>query len=240
MNFRKLLFALQLYIHVVFIVGLFLVSPLISIPAIIVCQIVFVGLCGTVFYHRVTAHKNAIIPSLEKVLLLLSWIGASGSAIAWTGTHRVHHRFTDTERDPHSPSHHGALRTYWLSSGDVNIIKYVPDLLRKPWFVFQHKYYFHILGLLHVFGILLLPFNIYWCILIVPAFLMWFAGSTVNVFCHNKLGPLNVKLLGYIHAGEGFHANHHAFPGDSNFNHKYDWGSWVYQIIKDNNAKSQI
>ena len=171
MNFKKLLVALQLYIHVVFIVGLFLVSPLISIPAIIVCQIVFVGLCGTVFYHRVTAHKNAIIPSLEKVLLLLSWIGASGSAIAWTGTHRVHHRFTDTERDPHSPSHHGALRTYWLSSGDVNIIKYVPDLLRKPWYTFQHRYYFHVLGLLHVFGILLLPFNIYWCVLIVPAFL---------------------------------------------------------------------
>src|SRR5690348_8594727 len=113
MNFRNMLFLSQVAIHLCFLIGIFFVPLWVSIPAIIISQIIFVGACGTVFFHRVVAHKNAINPVIEKILILLSWIGVSGSALAWAGTHRKHHRYTDTEKDPHSPEHMGALRTYW-------------------------------------------------------------------------------------------------------------------------------
>jgi len=232
MDFRKLLLAFQIYAHVLFIVGLFLVSPYVSIPAIIICQIIFVGACGTAFFHRTVAHKNKINPVTEKILVLLSWIGGSGSALAWAGTHRVHHRFSDTEKDPHCPIHHGRLRAYWLSSGDANIIKYVPDLLRKPLYVFQHKHYFKALVSLHIIGFVFLPFSIYWACLIVPAFLMWFAGSTVNVFCHNAAGPKNLSILGYMHAGEGWHRNHHLSPASVMFNETCDWGGHIHKLLR--------
>lgn len=232
MDFRKLLFATQIYIHIVFLVGLFFVPLYISIPAIIICQIIFVGACGTAFFHRTVAHKNNINPITEKVLILLSWIGGSGSALAWAGTHRMHHRYSDTEKDPHCPIHHGKLKAYWLSSGDGNIVRYVPDLLRKPLYLFQHQHYFKVLVSLHILGLLLLPFSIYWVCLIVPAFLMWFAGSTINVFCHDINGPRNVPILGYLHAGEGWHGNHHNDPANSKFNARHDWGGFIHKYLR--------
>lgn len=239
MDFRKYLLATQIYIHVAFIIGLFSLPIVVSIPTILIAQIIFVGLCGTVFFHRVVAHKNKIHPVTEKILILLSWIGASGSAVAWAGTHRMHHRFSDSERDPHSPKYHGKIKAYWMSSGDSSIVRYVPDLLRNNWYVFQHKNYFKVLTLLHVFGLIFLPLSFYWMILVVPAFLMWFAGSTINVFCHDDAGPRNISLLGYLHAGEGWHRNHHEQPANFSFRHPGDWGAMIYNMIRlRNDAKA--
>jgi stearoyl-CoA desaturase (delta-9 desaturase) len=169
---RHKLLLIQIYAHILFLVGLVLLSATISIPTIIISQIIYVGICGTAFFHRTVSHKNKINPTIEKILILLSWVGMSGSALAWAGTHRKHHRYTDTEKDPHSPKYHGRLRTYWYSSGAGDIIRYVPDLLRKPWYLFQHKYYFKVLLVLHTLGLLFLSFTYYWALLIVPAFLM--------------------------------------------------------------------
>ena len=231
MNFRNILFLLQVYIHAMFIFGIIGFSLKFVLPVILIAQIIFVGACGTVFFHRIVSHKNYVNPYFEKILLLLSWIGSSGSALAWAGTHRKHHRYTDTDKDPHSPEIMGIFRTYWLSSGGNDVVRYVPDLLRKPIYVFQHKYYFHFLISAHILGIIFLPFYLYWALLIVPAFLMWFAGSTINIFCHKHLKPKNIHLLGIVHAGEGWHANHHSNPASPKFNDRYDWGNIIYRVV---------
>ncbi len=232
MDFKKTLLGVQIYVHLVFLAGLFYVPWPLSIATIIMSQIIYVGLCGTVYYHRVVAHKNPIIPWIENGLLFLSWIGASGSAIAWAGTHRKHHRYVDTEKDPHCPKYVGVLRAYWYSSGGDDIVRYAPDLLRKPLYLFQHKYYFLFLLIAHGLGLLVLSFQMYWAFLVVPAFLMWFAGSTVNVFCHDKNGPINIPLLGVIHAGEGWHSNHHQNPTNGSFQHWSDWGQYLFKLIR--------
>jgi len=232
MNFKKILLFSQIYIHLAFIAGLFYLPLILTIPTIVVCQIIFVGLCGTVFYHRVVTHKNPVKPAIEKILLMLSWLGTSGSAIAWAGTHRKHHRFSDTEKDPHCPVHHGIIKSYWYSSGNEDIIRYVPDLTRKKLYVFQHKYYFQVLLALHVSLLLFLPVEFYWACLIVPGFLMWSGGSIINIFCHDKIGPKNVTILGLLTAGEGWHKNHHEQPANSSFRHPADWGYKLYNMIK--------
>lgn len=238
MNFRKVLLAFQIFIHLSFLLGLLFVPLKMAIPFILVSQVVYVGFCGTVYFHRVIAHRNEIHPWINRALLFLSWLGVSGSVIAWAGTHRKHHRLSDSERDPHSPVHRGIFRTYWYSSGDEDIVKYVPDLLRQKLFLFQHKHYFKFLVGIHILGFLTLPLHFYWGFLIVPAFLMWFAGSTINVFCHNSLGPINIPVLGFLHAGEGWHKNHHASPALCNFGHKGDWGYLLYNLIKTKKAKA--
>lgn len=232
MTFKNALLALQIFVHIAFVYGL-VVFPLgFVLPIILVSQIVYVGFCGTVYFHRAVAHKNPIQPGYDKVLLLLSWLGISGSAIAWAGTHRMHHRFSDSSRDPHCPVHRGRWRAYWYSSGSEEIVRYVPDLLRNSWYLFQHQHYFKVLLLIHFLGFIFLPLLWYWGLLIVPAFLMWFAGSSVNIFCHNKSGPLNSALFGYLHAGEGWHKNHHEQPSNSSFRHPADWGYLIYQLIQ--------
>lgn len=232
MNLRLYLLLCQIYVHILFIVGLVLLPLIVSIPVIVVCQIIFVGLCGTVFYHRVVTHKNPIKSWIEKTLLLLSWIGASGSALGWAGTHRMHHRYSDTERDPHSPKYIGVLKTYWWSSGTASVVRYVPDLLRKPLYLFQHNHYFKVLISLHIAGIALLPLTLYWAILIAPAFLMWFAGSMINVTGHDSNGPRNTASSGLLFAGEGWHKNHHEQPANPSFRHPADWGYAIYNMIK--------
>lgn len=237
MSFKNLLLAFQLYIHFLFIVGIFWIPINQAIISVVICQIIFVGACGTLFMHRVASHKVVLPSYVESFLLILSWIGVSGSAIAWAGTHRKHHRYTDTDKDPHSPIHGGALRTYWYSSGGEDIVRYVPDLLRKRLYVFQHKYYFRLIVCYHLIVALMLPFTWYWTLCIVPPFLMWFSGSLINVLCHDSHGPRNINLLGYLCAGEGWHQNHHLNPNSASFGHSGDWGYQLYKLLSWNPTK---
>lgn len=232
MNFRKGLLIFQIYTHLGFLAGLYLFPIKQTLLFILVSQIIYVGFCGTVYFHRVVSHKNAIEPFVERILLFISWLGVSGSVIAWAGTHRKHHRFTDSENDPHSPTHMGRLKAYWYSSGSDDIIRYVPDLLRNSLYVAQHKHYFKVLLIVHLAGVLLLPPLWYWGLLITPAFLMWFAGSSVNALCHDRRGPKNIPLLGFLHAGEGWHKHHHDQPKEASFQHWSDWGFYIFKMIR--------
>ena len=233
MTFKQKLVASQIYIHILFFVGLIMLPWYVTVPTIIISQIIYAGFCGTLFFHRVATHKNAINPVVEKVLLILSWLGVTSSALAWAGVHRKHHRYSDTDRDPHCPIRMGKFRAYWqLSTSDTDIIKYVPDLLRKPWYVFQHRHYFFVLYIIHILGLLFLPLVWYWILLLVPAFLMWFSGSMVNCFCHDKIGSINSVPFSILLAGEGMHKNHHDDPSNPNFGHVTDWGYYLYKVTK--------
>ena len=233
MTFKEKLLAFQIYIHILFFIGLVIFPISATLPTIIISQIIYAGICGTVFYHRVSAHKNQINPFVEKFLICLSWIGITSSAISWAGVHRKHHRFSDTIKDPHSPKFIGKFKTYWqLSNNDQDALKYVPDLMKKQWYVFQHKHYFKVLLMLHITVVLLLPIQWYWGVLIVPAFLMWCSGSIINMFCHDNHGPKNIDTIGVLTAGEGWHKNHHLDPSNPSFGHRADWGNVLYNLIK--------
>lgn len=69
--------------------------------------------------HRYFSHRAfEATPALRTALLVLAAMGGQGSALVWTTTHRRHHRFADTDSDPHSPKPRGsgiagALRGLW-------------------------------------------------------------------------------------------------------------------------------
>jgi stearoyl-CoA desaturase (delta-9 desaturase) len=127
----------------------------------------------------------------------------------------------------------GKFRAYWqLSDNDSDVIKYVPDLLRKPWYVYQHRYYFEILFAVHIYAMVFLPFIWYWALLVVPGFLMWFGGSMINIFCHDKNGPTNVALLAILNGGEGWHKNHHSDPSNTSFGNWFDWPGKLHNLLR--------
>ena len=233
MTFKKTLLLSQIYIHLLFIIGLIVFPWSITLPVIIISQIIYVWICGTLFFHRTVSHRNGIHPVIEKTLLIMSWLGVVSSAIAWAGVHRKHHRYSDTLKDPHSPIMLGKFRAYWqMSENDSDVIKYVPDLLRKPLYVFQHKYYFQVLFTVHLIGLVILPLSWYWSILVVPGFLMWFGGSIVNIFCHDKNGPKNVWLIALLNGGEGWHKNHHNDPSNVTFGVWFDWPGKLHNLLR--------
>ena len=68
-------------------------------------------LMQSLFQHRYAAHRMYTMgPKTERSLHLLTALVQGSSYLeprAYAILHREHHAFADTERDPHSPAHHG-------------------------------------------------------------------------------------------------------------------------------------
>ena len=210
-----------------------------------ICLLVyfFNGCIGmTVTYHRGLAHKSWKMPKLfEWFGVLCATVGMTGSALSWVAIHRKHHCFTDTEQDPHSPTFKGFFVCQWLSMFIPVEVKYVPDLLRRSFYRFQHKYYFLIGGVYGLALYLIDPFLVVagW---LAPSAILWNGGSFVVTLGHlgkktaqTKDYSRNDWLLALLVWGEGWHNNHHAIPNSASFS-KYWWqwdpGYYVIYIME--------
>jgi fatty-acid desaturase len=191
----------------------------------------FTGCIGmTMTYHRLIAHRSWCPPKvIEHAGALVATLGLTGSAISWVAIHRKHHKFADTEKDPHSPRFKGFIYCQWLSMFEVVELRYVTDLIKDPFYRFQHKYYF-IICLAYSLGlfILLEPFAVVYAFL-APACVLWNAGSSIITISHLfgskehniKSNAGNIWILGLLVWGEGWHNNHHANPSDPYFFRKF-------------------
>ena len=71
------------------------------------------------------------------------------SALSWVTTHRIHHRFSDQDGDPHTP-HDGKWWSHilWMTVGDATNCtpeeyrRYSPDLCRDRFLVLLSKYFY--------------------------------------------------------------------------------------------------
>ncbi|MBV8519250.1 MAG: acyl-CoA desaturase [Acidobacteria bacterium] len=71
------------------------------------------GLGVNIGYHRGLSHRSFRLPAwLERPIVLLAL--PAGTPIQWAGNHRAHHRWADTDRDPHSPILDGF---WWAHAG---------------------------------------------------------------------------------------------------------------------------
>ena len=96
-------------------------------------------------YHRLLTHRSFQCPVwFERFITLCATIGLTGPAIDWVAIHKAHHRFADTEKDPHSPDHMGIFRVHFLTMFARVDIKYAGRLLRDRFLLFQRKYLNHL------------------------------------------------------------------------------------------------
>jgi len=199
----------------------------------------FIGACfgGTMTYHRLIAHRTWNAPTWYYYLgSLIGSYFLVGSPVGWANNHIAHHRYVDTDKDPHSPKHYGFFGIITSMFTAEKKLKYVR---LNPFQIFIHRYYF--LG--HIF--LLLSFlyfagiNATVTFYLAPSALVWLLPSLVNYFCHldygfmGKLGHYrnaeskddshNNIILGYLVFGEGFHNNHHSNPGNPNMGGRNPW-----------------
>ena len=222
------LFAFQIFTHLSVILMLIYGTPIHYLYTWIVFFFTgALGMSGT--YHRLLSHKSYEPPKWWIYLgTLFGTLGGTGSSIAWCAVHREHHRFTDTEKDPHSPHHHGFWRVQFLSMFHNPHVKYVPDLLRSSFHINMHKYYW----LIHAFYALALytidPFALVYAWLF-PSFILWHAGSSINTWSHaigwqnhdSNDTSTNHWLTGIFVWGEGWHNNHHFNPAQMRFGEKW-------------------
>ena len=200
----------------------------------------FATVGGTVTYHRLLTHKSFIAPKwFEYFGTIVGSTGGNGSSIGWVAIHREHHRFTDTERDPHSPWYTGFFKVQFLSMCEVPSPRYVPDLLRSKFHMWMHQYYW-VHNLIYV-GILYLidPMAVVYAYF-VPTLMVWHAGSFINTINHSlgyqshktKDRSTNNLITGWLVSGEGWHNNHHAHAADPQFGKKWWEFDLGWQLIK--------
>lgn len=184
----------------------------------------------TMTYHRLLSHSSWNPPDWVKYLFtLFATVGLTGTAIAWVAVHKMHHRYTDTDKDPHSPGFKGFFRAHFLSMYSPVELRYVAHLLRDKFFVFQHRYYYEInlfyAAVLYVID----PFAVIYAWLF-PAMILWNMGSSIVSISHRNNKPHNDISLALLVWGEGYHENHHSKPSSSQFG-KYDLAAYLIKLF---------
>lgn len=193
----------------------------------------------TIGYHRLLSHRSFSCPkAVEYFWVLAGYLAFEGSPIWWATIHRTHHRYVDTPLDPHAPkyglfnAHLGWLmRTEYASHVDPEV--HAKDLLKDRLYVFLeqggdwHRAHALVIAIALAFRVVLLLLFGWQCALasLLAGLAMLQIPLMLNIACHaRRLGyrnfatqddSVNVWWVGLLAMGEGWHNNHHAFPGSA-------------------------
>ena len=190
-------------------------------------------------YHRYFSHRAFKAPVwYEYYVLSMGTLTGAGPLLGWAGVHRLHHRYSDSEKDPHSPRHKG----FWnvlLSKFEVPNIprKSIIDLLKNKRVMFFYRWHKWIRISSFIVGFLVLPFWLFAIIFLFTPVMAHIGFGAINVFAHDRKngGAKNSHLLNIIAGGDGFHKNHHDSPNDWKIGTKwyeFDPGAWFISVVR--------
>lgn len=189
-------------------------------------------LCFSFYWHNSVSHKHyTITPWLQHVIRFYQWINSTiwyqGQMTNFTAEHRIHHQYTDTNKDPVSP-HRFTLRQLWTYEQRPGAARYVsPEEVEKygdptaepndsaTLFYKRHQFRGVWISII-AWTIILGPVGF------VLAYLMPYFNQYYGIF----IGDWLWHKVGYKHKkdkskarnflpfsfGEGLHSNHHAYP----------------------------
>ncbi len=181
----------------------------------------------TAGYHRYFSHKSYKLNRFwQFVLAFGGGTAVQKGVLWWAGHHRNHHRYSDTERDIHSPrkgfwwSHVG-----WIVCDKYNETLYdnIKDFAKYPELRWLNKYDWVPPWTLGIACFLIGG----WPGLFVGFFLsnviLWNATFTVNSLAHvfgrrryeTSDTSRNSFLIALITGGEGWHNNHHHYQASA-------------------------
>ncbi len=191
----------------------------------------------TLAYHRMISHKAfETYTPIKYILIFFGMLSGQGSPIFWTATHRgMHHPYSDTLKDPHSPRHgfwHSWFLWLWkIEESDLSTRR-VLDLVQDPFMAWCHKNYMNLYWGANLV-IALISFDFWLWFVMVPSVIAFHSYSITNSLTHYKnLGYRNYNTtdnstntwwLWPLILGECWHNNHHGDVKAYNFGNKRWW-----------------
>lgn len=210
----------------------------------------------TFLQHRYASHAVfSMSKPWERFFYLLAYI-AQGSAYVSPRTfailHRMHHAYTDTEKDPHSPLFDKNLFTLmWNTRAfstsifdgsfkpEDRFLKNLPDwsaldkwahswMSRLMWVIIYFAFYFWMAPspwwfLLIFFHALNVPVH--------AIVINWVAHKYGTVNYEMKNTSKNLWPFDFIMLGEAYHNNHHKYPSAANMGRRWYEIDPVYPIL---------
>ena len=212
----------------------------------------------SICYHREITHRSfrSVLP-IKIFHLLCGMFAGQAGPIIWAHVHRIHHRHSDKEGDPHSPKD-GLINAHfgWLFQRDKrrkqkdfqNLPK---DLTNDK--ILQFFQWMHFPALFLVFASLYYFGGI--------EMLLWLGFFRITITLHsawiiNSLGhhwgyqnypgkdrSKNNKFIALFTFGEGLHNNHHKKPSSANLAHnkgEIDFGHYYITLLEKLNLISKV
>lgn len=193
----------------------------------------------TGIYHRYFSHRSFKTSRAGQFFFaLLGACAVQRGPLWWAAHHRHHHRFSDQENDRHSPIRHGFLWSHmgWFMSRSnfATNLHLVSDLAKFPELRFLDRFDIIVAILLAVgiyfVGVLATALNpelgtsglqlLIWGFFI-STVTVYHGTYTINSLAHQigrrryETGDTsgNSLFLALLTLGEGWHNNHHHYPG---------------------------
>jgi stearoyl-CoA desaturase (Delta-9 desaturase) len=214
-----------------------------SYPAVLAAIVLyFVRMFAiTGFYHRYFSHRSFSTSRFAQFsFAVLGATAVQRGPLWWSSNHRYHHKHSDTKKDIHSPKHLGFWKShmFWFMKKSIFNTKkeLVCDFIEYPEIRFLDRFDIAIPILLGL-SLIIIGHNInlykpewgtnglqlfVWGFVISTVFLFHATCST-NSLAH-KFGTKrymtgddsrNNLLISIITLGEGWHNNHHHYPGSA-------------------------
>ncbi|XP_033200622.1 acyl-CoA Delta-9 desaturase isoform X1 [Bombus vancouverensis nearcticus] len=228
------------YLHISAVYGLYLALTSAKWATLLFTIIlhVYSALGITAGAHRLWAHRSykAKWP-LQLFLMIANTIAFQDAAIDWARDHRLHHKYSETNADPHN-----AKRGFFFAHVGWLLCRKHPDIRAKgkgidlsdlknnPILSFQKKYYVILMPLLCFIVPTIIPvycWNETWGNgYFVPTVLRyvytlnmtWLVNSAAHMFGNKPydkyINPVENKMVAITALGEGWHNYHHVFPWD--------------------------
>ena len=210
----------------------------------------------TFLQHRYASHAAFSMSKFwERFFYILAYIGQGSSYLSprvYAIMHRMHHAYTDTEKDPHSPKYDDNVfammwRSRTFTAGVFNnkieieerFLKNLPDW--KAFDRIANNWISRVLwiGIYIALYILFAPSAWWFLLLPIHITMVAFHGAVINWFAH-KYGTINFKMkntsrnlypMDLFLLGEAYHNNHHKTPSAVNFGRRWYQVDLLYPVL---------
>jgi len=231
----------------------FILGPMTYRPdclALALVMYVVTGLFGiTLSFHRQLSHRSFTTPKwLEYLFAYCGVLAIQGDPLEWVSSHRYHHLYTETDRDPHTIneglwwSHMGWLLDHEATKSRTEDQTNAPDIANDPFYSFIKKTYpLHpLLFACAMYAWGGLPYLV-WGVAVRTVWvwhITWFVNSASHAWGDKtyQTNPpdesRNNWWVGLLAFGEGWHNNHHAFQFSAR--HGLEWWQidMTYYVVR--------
>jgi len=199
-----------------------------------------------IFYISVLYHRGLTHGAIKLRPWLAQWTAWTGNWVTgldpkgWTCMHRMHHEYSDTPQDPHSPVPNGIwsvalgqLHSYnrtlvGLIRKEERYTSVVSDLTFGVSWLNRHRlwiapYLFHIaVGIFLGWWVGGFWFGYaYWLGMMSHPIQGWMVNALAHTYGYRNFATednsRNNSLVAYLVFGEGYQNNHHRYPARANF-----------------------
>ncbi len=215
-------------VHIAAIVGLFAIPPTRELVAWAAAFYLIRMWSIIVGYHRYFSHRS--FKTSRFFQFVMAFIGVScvqKGPLWWAAHHRHHHRHSDQEPDIHSPTLRGF---FWSHMGWIMCKKYhatehhkIRDFMKYPELRWLDRHYILVPITLGALLWWLAGFEVFIWAGLISTVVLWHGTFTINSLAHvfgkrrfkTKDTSRNNLFLSLVTLGEGWHNNHHYYPGSA-------------------------